>query len=287
MMIGIRGQSNLNKAVINNQEFRSTVGFARVLKGAVSFKDSGIKNINDTYRGEILIGENQTQFAFIKDLEARELANEVMASALGSALGLPMPKAYFALASADVIPARQAPLLGDYRLMFASTDAAAPSVSAILNGSFSDTALRKIAEALVSHGRLAEFYEFDAWSANIDRHPGNFLVSGDGAFWLIDHGFCFTGSDWRGADLNANECYDNRLGEWVTPYLDDEELSDVIAQLGSLKDQATLVDIERVGRSNKLPELLGATEFGSLVEFLKERIPNVQRFAANALGSLT
>ncbi|NKC04078.1 hypothetical protein HED55_15005 [Ochrobactrum haematophilum] len=32
----------------------NTVGFARVLQGAVSFKDSGIENVNSTYRGEIL-----------------------------------------------------------------------------------------------------------------------------------------------------------------------------------------------------------------------------------------
>ncbi|TMV05860.1 hypothetical protein FGI60_00590 [Brucella haematophila] len=265
----------------------NTVGFARVLQGAVSFKDSGIENVNSTYRGEILKSDGSTTFAYIKDLSSRELANEVMASLLGRALGLQIPDVYFALASDDVIKAELAPKLGEERILFASADATVPSISSFLNGKFSNTALRRIAEALFQNGCLASFYEFDTWSANVDRHPGNLLLSSDGGFWLIDHGYCFTGPLWVGHELNPDNPYLNRLREWVTPFLTQDELSDTVSRLGSLAQQISSVDLEQIGRSNKIIDLIGNEDFDMLVKFLKGRVPNIQRFAASALGRLT
>jgi hypothetical protein len=69
----------------------ATVGLARVLAGARSFKDQGIANLSDTYRGQILIGQSEVRQAIIKDIPVREIANEVLTAALALAISLPVP----------------------------------------------------------------------------------------------------------------------------------------------------------------------------------------------------
>jgi hypothetical protein len=66
-----------------------SVGRARALAGAVAFKAEGIPNVTDTYKGLILTSGGDVVAAVIKDLPARELANEVLAASLGYNLRLP------------------------------------------------------------------------------------------------------------------------------------------------------------------------------------------------------
>ncbi|NKC04080.1 hypothetical protein HED55_15015 [Ochrobactrum haematophilum] len=73
----------------------------------------------------------------------------------------------------------------------------------------------------------------------------------------------------------------------MTPFLTQDELSDTVSRLGSLAQQISSVDLEQIGRSNKIIDLIGNEDFDMLVKFLKGRVPNIQRFAASALGRLT
>jgi hypothetical protein len=70
---------------------QSFVRLATVLAGAQPFNEG---NVNDTYRGQILEEEGNTRVAIIKDLDERQLVNELMASALAKAAGLPVPQPY-------------------------------------------------------------------------------------------------------------------------------------------------------------------------------------------------
>lgn len=277
----------MKNVTIEKHSIENVIGFARVLKGAVSFKDSGIENINDTYRGQIYTKDDETKFAYIKDLKPKELANEIMATSLGKVLGLPIPDAYIALVEGDDMPIKNAPKSSNGYIVFASSDANVDSVSSILSTqNFSSEAIRRIVEALLKDGGLASFYEFDAWSANIDRHPGNFLISGEGKFWLIDHGFCFTGPDWVPTDLDANYVYINKLQSWVTPSLSSKEIDSIVSSLGSLLASVSNVDIKAVGEACMIRPLIGDVDFEALIYFLEQRAPNVQGFATQALGRL-
>jgi len=71
----------------------SEIQFATVLPGAKAFKEG---NVNDTYRGQILLADGTVKSAVIKDLDQKQLANELLASVLAHAAALPTPDAYLA-----------------------------------------------------------------------------------------------------------------------------------------------------------------------------------------------
>ncbi|WP_158693362.1 HipA family kinase [Neorhizobium alkalisoli] len=262
------------------------IGFARVLAGATSFKDSGIANISETYRGQIYTADHETRFAIIKDIPARELANEIMAAAAAVALGLPVPPAYLAFIPEGDLEVKYAPRIEGGYILFASGDVASPSVASLVSKTtFSPASIRKIVEILLG-GDLAGVYEFDTWSANIDRHPGNILLSGSGSFWLIDQGYCFSGPNWAPADLVASAAFTNRLKNWVTPYLSKDEVDQLIAAIGAICAKAENVDLREVGKRGRIPDLIGNDDFEALLAFLTDRLPEVRRLTADALGRL-
>ena len=53
-----------------------TVELATVLLGATGFKEN---NVNDTFRGQVLVAKNETRQAIIKDLDIIQLCNELVA----------------------------------------------------------------------------------------------------------------------------------------------------------------------------------------------------------------
>lgn len=268
-------------------ETELNIGFARVLAGATSFKDSGIANLSDTYRGQIYTSTHETRFAFIKDIPARELANEIMATATAAALGLPVPPAFLAFVPEGDLAIRHAPRVSGGYIVFASGDVDCPSVASIAKRSaFSRASIRRIVEILLE-GDLAGVYEFDTWSANVDRHPGNILLSGRGAFWLIDQGRCFSGPDWVPSDLVASASFTNRLKDWVTPHLSEDEIDQLMGAIGAMASKAARINLREIGQRGLIRDLIGEDDFDALVTFLTDRLPNVRRLSASALGRLT
>lgn len=270
----------------DNQIDVAVIGYARVLGGVVSFKDAGIANINDTYRGQIYTEDHGTEFAIIKDLHPRELANEVIAALLAKMLGLPVPRAYIALSPFSDLEIKCAPSTQHGHLLFASVDVGAPSVATIVKkDGFSGSSIRKIIDLLLK-GDLCGVYEFDTWSANTDRHPGNLLISGAGTYWMIDHGFCFSGPSWTAADLDYSLTFKNRLKDWVTPFLTQDEINVLLAAVGKISDSARRVNIHEMGIKSHIPALIGDDDFEAMKKFLSDRIPDVPRLTADALGQL-
>lgn len=268
-------------------EAELNIGFARVLAGATSFKDSGIANLSDTYRGQIYTSTHETRFAFIKDIPARELANEIMATATAAALGLPVPPAFLAFVPEGDLAIKHAPRVSGGYIVFASGDVDSPSVSSIAKKSaFSSASIRKIVEVLLQ-GDLAGVYEFDTWSANVDRHTGNILLSGSGAFWLIDQGRCFSGPEWSPSDLVASATFTNRLKDWVTPHLNEDEIDQLMGAVGSMVSKAADVNLREIGQRGLIHDLIGEDDFDALITFLTDRLPQVTRLTADALGRLT
>jgi hypothetical protein len=262
------------------------VGLARVLAGAKSFKDQGITNVSDTYRGQILIGKNDVRSAIIKDIPIREVANEVLAAALGIAISLPVPPPFIALASPTELLTKHASKLGGSSILFASADVDSPSVSQIIvaqNGPAQAAAMRAVAKSLIECGWLGEFYGFDGWAANIDRHVGNVLI-GSNQPWLIDHGRSFTGSAWTVADLVPSKLYRHRLKEWLTPLLDGKDQKRFSVAAADMINKLSALNVGTLGSENRLPALLGQEDFNRLVTFLTDRIAFVPRIAADALN---
>ena len=251
---------------------------AQVLGGAVAFNAG---NINDTYRGVIRTNVGDRP-AIIKDLPPRELANEVLAAGLGLAARLPIPPAYLAFASPDRLAAKYGPQLDGGRLLFASVDVGQPQVAMLCRDRGNAAVLGRLA-AWAEAGRM---YGFDALVANIDRHAGNLLFSGDQEVWMIDHGHCFTGPEWGHSDLTPPDVrVANRLTEWLTPVLAERQRTYAAHQAAVLAGDVP-VDFNALATANHLAELLDDGDFAAVVTFLQGRRPFTAGLAAEALGML-
>lgn len=205
-------------------------------------------------------------------------------ASLAAFAGLPVPNAFLGLVEAGEIPVLKGPsLTSGGRLVFASEDAQTPPLAQVYLGG-DRRATRRVVEKLAEWVRLGDLYALDAWVANVDRHQGNLLFSGEDQVWLIDHGHCFSGPGWRATELNANLTYRHRLAEWLTPALTEHKrnaLADVSANFPAHFANANVADI---GRAAHASELLAPSDFETAVTFLSERGQHVPMLAAAALN---
>ncbi|WP_131196013.1 hypothetical protein [Lichenihabitans psoromatis] len=255
---------------------RPVIRLGRVLAGAVPFKQN---NINDTFRGLVLTEEGERP-AIIKDLEPKELANEVLVAAIALMLGLPVPEPVIAIASPDRLNACKGPEFGEGRLVYASIDVAQPQVAVLYNQGGG----RKVLERLAQWKGLGRLYGLDALVANIDRHPGNILFSGDREIWIIDHGHCFTGPHWSASDLASPErLMDSRLQHWLTPILTYKQRTEKAEEAAHIEVDAVRIDLSGVAASDYLTALLTEGDLAAVLIFLNARCAHVPRLAATAL----
>jgi hypothetical protein len=249
----------------------------QVLAGAVPIKVAN--NVSDTYRGLILT-EAGERTAFIKDLPPKELANEVLGAAIAIRLGLPVPPPYLAIARPDRLNARKGPVLEGGRLVYASVDVAQPQVAFIYNNGGGARVLARLAE----WQELGKLYGFDALVANIDRHAGNILFSGDREVWVIDHGWCFTGPNWDPSDLlPPDKAVPSKLSTWMTPALDNKRRTEIATSAANIETDAAKFDLRLLASTNYLATLLTEGDFDAVLTFLDNRCRHVPRLAANTL----
>lgn len=263
------------------------VDFAQVMRGAVPFKDAGIANVTDTYRGQILTRDDELRTAVLKDLAPKELANEIFAVILAIKLGLPVPPAFIGITEPGN-PCATRTILKDGRgLMFASVNVGSPSIGSLIIGPPDQDVLallKPIVGILSKQPWLGDLYGFDAWVANVDRHIGNLLFASETGIWIIDHGRCFTGPNWTQSDLVANGRYPHRMRDWVTPFLSSADRKRLADEAASLPIRLHGIDVRGVDGRNNVIELIGASDFEALASFLIERVPHIPCAAAEALN---
>ena len=258
------------------------IRFGTVLAGAQPFSFNN--NINSVFRGQVMLASGAIVTAFIKDLDAREFANELLAAALGLRLGLPIPTPIIASAGAGSVSASRIALPGTSdHLVFASHAIGATPVLQMLRDAGPHAAA--IIDAIAKWDALDSLYGFDAWVANIDRHRGNLLLSGQGDVWMIDHGQCFTGPAWQASALAAGVSVRNRLAEWLTPSLTGKRRSEVQSGAETLAAEASQISISQLGDAEVLSGVLGA-DFNAIVAYLEARSALVPDFSKAALGLL-
>ncbi|MBT0670783.1 hypothetical protein HT136_20665 [Novosphingobium profundi] len=256
------------------------VGIATLLAGATPFTAG---NVNETYRAQIRLPDESTAMAIVKDLDLRQLANELLASTMARAVGLPTPNVYLTLARPDVISLNKAPRLEDgNRIMFASSDVKVPSV--VFQYQQDRGAMGSLLASIISWEGLGRCYGYDTWIANIDRHAGNLLFGNPKEVWLIDHGHTFTGPVWESADLKAEYGYRHRLSEWLTPSMDEPDRKMRAGEAASLESVIPKLDIDRLIRSSMVDQLLPSDEIAALRDFLRDRCSYVAYYTNRALG---
>jgi hypothetical protein len=129
-------------------------------------------------------------------------------------------------------------------------------------------------------------YGFDEWIANVDRHRGNILLSGSGTTYLIDHGHCFTGQTWESSKLNSTTQYRNRLAEWLTPHLTDDEKNGALSDAIKLVERMVSTDVDKAMTEAMSVPLYGSEDSDALLGFLEGRVAYVADMAKASLGIL-
>lgn len=258
-----------------------TVPTGRALVGLVPLST---RTWNAVYRGEVLLEGGATVRGFIKDLDPRQLANELLVAVLGSRLGMSLPRGVLVAVGQDASSAftkiRHAN--GQDYVAFCSVDAGGSTIAQIISSPDQIASLT----ALKSSPGLGSMYGFDTWVANIDRHMNNIVLSGDGSAYLIDHGHCFSGPNWKAADLNSAENYTNLLRSWLTPRLSFDERNAAMADVAKLIGRMVSTDVEAAVTDALIDSLCGNSDSDALVGFLEGRVEHVESMSAKALDVL-
>lgn len=273
--------SSLNISTPNSTDDLPELELATVLPGAVPFKFN--ENVNDVFRGQILCDSGPVT-AFIKDLDARQLANELLAGMIALKVGLPIPRPMLARAAPDTGVGTKIRIAGtDDYLVFASADANASPVLQVLQDN--PAGVPQIMQKLANWNGLGVLYGFDTWVANVDRHRGNLLLGDGGDVWAIDHSHCFTGAQWESGGLEPAKKYLNKLEIWMTPCLSHPQKSQAAAIAGVVPGKLSNEEVDKVGEASRAKILLGE-DFGAIMAFLKSRAASVPNLSTEALGLL-
>lgn len=252
----------------------------RALKGMVPLNAS----FNDVFRGDIQVSDGSIRRGFIKDLDARQLGNELLAAALGRVLGLNTAEGALVLVGSDASSSfsKLPHANGKDFVAFCSIDVGGQTVAQMIRSS----ALSGIMAAFKKSPQIGRLYGFDTWIANIDRHCNNLILHGDGSFHMIDHGHCFSGPNWRSYDLNAAAAYQNRLNEWLTPMLNNKDKDDAMADIVDLTSRLARLDIQKISERSLSPIFHGESDSDSLIGFLEARVIEVPSLSAIPLETI-
>jgi hypothetical protein len=237
-------------------------------------------NVNDTYKGLVRTGTD-LHAAIIKDLDSKQLANELIVAALAKDLNLPVPDCYLAVVPTGRLNATKGPSLATgERLTFASVDVGVPNLVQRISGD--PTIEAAIYDELKKWADLGRLYALDTWIANIDRHGGNLLTDGAGEFWLIDHGHSLTGPAWT-TKLAADAKVHNRLKDWLTP-----QLSNAVRMRCAKEADGEVTAYDKIMKSGAISRSRAATalssaEVGAAEAFLSGRTSFVSNYARDAL----
>lgn len=251
-----------------------------LLPGAARLSDEE-KGVNETYRGPIKTNSG-TSFAYVKLLDEKQLTNELVASVLGRAIGLPIPAGFIVLVSRADYPDSEflAAVGREHAFAFGVESIGHPDLKRRmkLDG---DAAVEQL---LKSWSGWCDAMVFDEWIANGDRNAGNLLIGGPGEVWLIDHGHAFTGPRWLPSSLDPAVAVLNEIARVVTPRLGLPERYAVLSRTGELAMDCGKVDAIEVLREGFAAMFASDEELEALRRFIVERVAHLVRLIANRVG---
>jgi hypothetical protein len=265
------------------------------------------KGVNASWWGEVQVFPSGPFVrVLIKELDSRQLANELIAHSLCRVIGLPVPDAYIVINDGTLPEAMKGPVAPDDlcgkmgfaagRLLFASAvcgNSFATTFGIPRRGEIAETlfeavrqhAIGEIRERLAGLPLLGIASAFDEWAAVIDRHAGNLLVGANGEIWLIDHGHAFTGASWIAADLRQIR-FGNCLIEEAIQGSASETLAYRVADgAATLEENLAANDTTLTGIEAAVQglELIPGTDIAALRIFLSERRSRMYEFLEQSI----
>ncbi len=243
----------------------SHIGLARVRGTVVANPTPGV---TASFTGPLDTNAGLIPLAYIKDLTPRELLGELIGSYIGKQLGLPLPDAFLAIATKEQGPWANAPMVDENnsRILFATSAVQSPQTLFFYTQKPDENILRK----LIEWPFYAQAVAFDEWIANIDRHGGNILISGDRKFWLIDHSHILTGNTWSVATLTtmASMAFVNQLPTYTKTIMTPEEKAERVLSAKAACAEHVKIQIAALLDSYPFDLFLPSSERDAVSSFL-------------------
>lgn len=146
------------------------IGFATLYTQPREIK--GLGNVSPLWLGDAVTESGEARL-YIKRAPNAEIVSECLCAVVGAELGLPIPRTFLVMDSANFLGGG---------ILIGSEDEGMPSLKQYVEQQ--DPAVE---EAIAKWQQLHEAALFDEWIANPDRNQGNLLWSGGEDWVLIDH----------------------------------------------------------------------------------------------------
>ncbi len=235
-----------------------------LLPGAVEIHN---ENVNEVWRGNVqLDGIRRTMY--VKAVEPRTLAVEVVCSIVGRAIGLPIPRPALVQVTNVAFSHLSSP-----RVFFGSESVDNPDLKKWLSVDSETTQAM-----LDGWSKLIDAGCFDEWIANCDRHGGNILYGGGSNFSLIDH------SEALPLGLPVNQAVEKNI---VLGFAASGKSNKQIQELYG-KAVACTHPFSGVSIQAEVQEILGGVSgrqtVDSLINFLQQRIHSLLMLISQRIG---
>jgi len=242
--------------------------------------DKDDRGVNETFIGFVDLPSARVR-AYIKVMLGRQLMNELFATTLGRALGLPIPEGCLVRVRPSDLP--ESTFLATHAgeaIVFASRETSAPD----LKRRMKIEGTPAIAALFSAWKDWAACMTFDEWIANVDRHPGNILFGGPGDIWLIDHSHCFTGPNWNAPDLVPSGTWRNQIAENRVPTLTLPERMEAKKSVAALIPALTALDCPSVFAASLAGAFMLPADANAVQTFVSSRVSHVYDILSNRLG---
>jgi hypothetical protein len=234
--------------------------------GAKELTPSQGKGVNRTLRGQVYLLDGNSVTAYVKLLQPKQFANELLAGLLARLVGLPAPANYLVKVVARDYPALPWSPGVTEAYAFGSQACPGQPVARRFLGE-GPAFLRWFVDSVRGWRRCVAF---DVWVGNGDRHLQNLLLDGTTA-WLIDHGHCFTGPDWSATDLiPGRNCPSRLLGD-LGAFVTVAHRQQVMMDTAEVKALCDVTDLSGALQDAGVERMLTAAEMGAVLLYLEAR----------------
>lgn len=235
-----------------------------LLPGAVPIHN---QNINPVWRGNVTLGSIRRQM-YVKAVEPRTLAVEVICAIIGRALGLPMPRPALVRVTSRALPSAAMPTV-----FFGSESIDNPDLKQWLNRD-----AEHVLSQLARWSKLLDAGCFDEWTGNADRHGGNILYGGGNNFALIDHSEALP----RGLQV-AKAAPDNLLLSHAAACRSSKDIDALFSSAKACTEPFAATSV-RAEVLTTLHGLSGQATVDGLVAFLHQRIHSLMLLISKRIG---
>lgn len=225
------------------------------------------QNVNPVWRGNVTMGSIRRQM-YVKAVEPRTLAVEVVCALIGRSLGLPIPRPALVQVTTRAIPK-----LAGEMVFFGSESVDNPDLKQWLN---KDS--EQVLGQLFQWSKLIDAGCFDEWAANADRHGGNILFGGGNNFALIDHSEAIP----QGLQAKA-AAPANLLLSYAADGLDDKDLDALLNKAKIACHPFSGISVKEEVLSI-LRDLSGSSTVDGLMTFLHHRIQSLMMLVSMRIG---